>query len=226
MRKNTFTFLRTLFLTITLPVISITFVSCEQDDESETQNHPKAVDLGLSVKWASCNVGAKSPKDYGDYYAWGETETKSNYDGGTYKLFWDDIDGDGYGEFVNIDNNISGTSYDVASVKWGDGWRMPTYDEFKELLEKCSWTFTYYEGYKVTGPNGNSIFLPLPGCRYGSETINRSWDGHYWSGSLTDSDDGEYAAFYLYINSAYNEPCAFISYSSGPHGKSIRPVKR
>ncbi len=150
-------------------------------------NHVHAVDLGLSVKWACCNVGASVPEGYGGYYAWGETEEKSDYDWDTYK-YYIDTNGDGYKDtWQNIGSNISGTSYDVAHVKWGGSWRMPTVDEIKELCEKCSWEWTTVNGVngqKVTGPNGNSIFLPAAGYRYGTSLYYAGSYGYYWSGTL------------------------------------------
>ena len=95
----------------------------------------------------------------------GETEEKSDYSEDTYKYLCDE-DGDGVKEYVNIGNNISGTEYDEARQKWGGSWRMPTKEEFNELLSKCTWTWMTYKGingYKVTGPNGDSIFLPAVG---------------------------------------------------------------
>ena len=113
-----------------------------------------AIDLGLSVKWASCNIGASSPERTGGYYACGETEVKSNYTWETYKYYAN-------GKYTSIGTSICGTQYDVAHVKWGGQWRMPTLAELKELVNECTWTWTTLngvKGMKVTGPNGNSIF--------------------------------------------------------------------
>lgn len=111
-----------------------------------------AVDLGLSVCWASCNVGASSPEDMGGHYAWGETETKVKYKNDNYSLFE-----------RTFSSSIEGTTYDVAHVKWGDRWRMPTESEVEELMDKCTWVKEVKNGqggYTITGPNGKSIFLP------------------------------------------------------------------
>ena len=122
-------------------------------------NGHEYVDLGLSVRWATCNVGANNPEDYGDYYAWGETKTKKEYteeNCETYKNIGD----------------IKGTSRDVAHVRWGSPWRMPTEEESQELIDNCDWEWTTLngvEGSKVTSrKNGNSIFLPAAGWRYGT----------------------------------------------------------
>ena len=184
------------------------------------------VDLGLSVKWATCNVGASKPEEYGGYYAWGETEEKENNSWNTYK--WCN------GSSNTLTKYCTGSSYgtvdkkttlapedDVAHVKWGGNWRMPTRAEQDELREKCRWnwdTVNGVKGYKVTGPNGNSIFLPAAGYRNGTGVNSRGSYGDYWSSSLYsyDSDD------------AYNLGFRSGSYvwdnDSRYHGRSVRPV--
>lgn len=118
----------------------------------ETIEQKGAVDLGLSVKWAACNIGAKRPMEYGDYFAWGETKTKGSYTRDNCKT-----------HDVKL-NDISGNSeYDAARTTLGNGWRMPTKEEMEELIDKCSWTWKTYngiEGYVITGKNDKSIFLP------------------------------------------------------------------
>jgi len=180
------------------------------------------VDLGLSVNWAGWNVGASSPEQYGGYYAWGETEEKSDYSMETYK-YWVDSDGDGYsdyGEFTNIGTDISGTQYDVARQKWGGSWRMPTKAEIDELTSKCKWTWYQYKGvngYKVTGPNGNSIFLPAAGYRGGTSLNYDGSHGFYWGATLHED---------------YDYGVAWSLFSGGGDGSgyrdaglSVRPVK-
>lgn len=188
-------------------------------------NHVHAVDLGLSVKWACCNVGASTPEGYGGYYAWGETEEKSNYTASTYKYYLGNLDSDSHyydsNEFQNIGSNISGTSYDVAHVKWGGSWRMPTRDEIKELRKKCSWQWTEVNGIKgdkVTGPNGNSIFLPAAGYRYGTEVNGRGSYGYYWSGTLRENYSGD--AYNLYF---YSGEFGYLCYCR-IYGHTVRPV--
>ncbi len=114
-------------------------------------NGHEYVDLGLpsGVKWATCNVGANSPYDFGDYFSWGETRTKREYSTHTHKN-------------INVKNIAGMSRYDVATAKWGVPWRMPTKNELDELARKCSWEWTA-NGAVVTGPNGNSIFLPIAG---------------------------------------------------------------
>ena len=167
-------------------------VKVEDDSACNDANHVHAVDLGLSVKWASCNVGASKPEEYGGFYAWGETEEKSDYNWKTYKWcnysyfsmtkYCTDSD-DGH-----VDNKtVLDPEDDVAHVKWGGSWRMPTKDEIEELHDKCSWTWTTLNGVNgcmVTGPNGNSIFLPAAGVHRGPKLYVIGNYGHYWSSSL------------------------------------------
>ena len=193
----------------------------DSDDDTPTTDS-RAVDLGLSVKWASCNVGATAPEEYGGYYAWGETEEKSNY-GWNYKYYWSDKDGDGNWdsiEYVNIGSDISGTQYDVAHVKWGGSWRMPTWEEQQELLDNCTWYWTTLNGiygYRVTGSNGNSIFLPAAGYRNGTEVNSRGSFGSYWSSSLYSDSSNAYGLYF--ISSGYGCGNDYRNY-----GLTIRPV--
>lgn len=181
--------------------------------KSEGPTPGEAIDLGLSVKWASRNVGASSPEDYGGYYAWGETEERDFWDYGLLKYKWFNSE---TCYMIYIGSNISGTQYDVARVKWGGSWRMPTRDEIKELVYNCIWKWTTYngvEGQLVTGPNGNSIFLPT--------NINHSLrHGYYWSASLYDNSI-EDCAYALQFNSSR----ILWDYIVGrDYGYSVRPV--
>ena len=113
------------------------------------------VDLGLSVRWATCNVGANSPEVYGSYFAWGETSAKTDYGSITQNSIRKDIG-----------VNISGSSYDAAHTKLGGNWRMPTKIEFQELIDNCKWKPARYngtDGFCITGPNGKAIFIPAAG---------------------------------------------------------------
>ena len=186
----------------------------------------EAIDLGLSVKWATCNLGAEQPEDYGEYYAWGETETKSSYSWTTYKFGTNSS-----GPFSKYNTQISyGTADDkivlepgddVARVKLGGGWRIPTDAEWTELRTKCTWTRTTQNGvngYKFTASNGNSIFLPAAGCRDDTDLRAAGSDGYYWSSSLA-TDIPSYARgvfFYPSDVSWYN----FLRC----YGQSVRPV--
>lgn len=184
------------------------------------------VDLGLSVKWATCDVGASSPSDYGDYYAWGETATKSNYDWSTYKWCKESFDSltkyntvNSYGAVDNMKR--LDREDDVANAKWGGTWRMPTDEEMTELREKCDWTWAKQggkDGYRVTSrTNGNSIFLPAAGTRRLSSLFLTGSFGFYWSSSLSTSSDT--ALFMGFDSSGIGE-------SNLPrcYGFSVRPV--
>lgn len=144
----------------------------------------EAVDLGLSVKWATFNVGASRPERYGCYYAWGETEEKDSYSEENY-LYYSN------GSYADIGSNIAGTQYDVAHVKWGGAWRMPTSDEQYELIWNCDWEWTTIDGvkgYKVKSRvNDEFIFLPASGFREDTEISGLDNIGTYWSSVLRDS---------------------------------------
>ncbi|MBQ5826344.1 MAG: hypothetical protein IIW46_02555 [Bacteroidaceae bacterium] len=181
-----------------LAMVAFTFTSCSLFDLDEMDGH-EYVDLGLSVKWATCNVGADSPEDYGDYFAWGETSPKSTYDWSTYKWCKGAYDNltkyNTNSGFGTVDNkNQLDLSDDAARANWGGSWRMPTDEEFIELGEKCSWKRTTQngvKGYKVTSKtNGNSIFLPAAGDRIGSSLDDAGSCGSYWSSSLETFMDG------------------------------------
>ena len=185
------------------------------------------VDLGLSVKWATCNVGANKPEDYGDYFAWGETKPKTTYNWSTYKWCRGSYDTQtkynnksGYGT-VDKKRTLE-LADDAARANWGGSWRMPTKAEQDELREKCTWIWTTQNGvagYRVTSKsNGNSIFLPAAGYRYGSSLYSAGSYGYYWSSSL-DTDRPDYA-YELYIYSDDVSRNYYRRYS----GCSVRPV--
>ena len=186
------------------------------------------VDLGLSVKWATCNVGASSPSDYGNYYAWGETSPKSEYSWSNLKYCSDDS-GDSFtkyntkSNYGSVDNKTRlDLSDDAARANWGGKWRMPTKAEFDELKSNCTYTWTTQggkNGYKVTSKkNGNRIFLPAAGYRYGTSVLNAGSYGIYWSSSLFTGSP--FSAWLLLFNSS-----DFYTYgSSRRSGFSVRPV--
>lgn len=131
-----------------------------------------AVDLGLSVKWAPQNIGADSPEEMGERFAWGETAPKEDYDytWATYKYAKGSSD-----KLIPIGRDIGGTRYDAATVNWGRSWRMPTADEYEELIIMCSFEWVAEDalvgtrGFKVTGPNGNTLFFPCTTGIFGNE---------------------------------------------------------
>ena len=161
-----------------------------------------AVDLGLSVKWATCNVGATTPEEYGDYFAWGETTTKETYkedNSLTYGLSNSELQSQGY---IDSEGNLT-PQYDAATANWGGTWRMPTYEELKELRTNCTWTIATQNdvyGYNVEGPNGNSIFLPIVvgGGRgyYWSSTPNENYVGNAWGLNFGSADHDRYLIRY------------------------------
>ncbi len=188
---------------------------------------PDAVELGLSVKWASVNLGATTPEAFGDYYAWGETETKSNYNFTTYK-FGTDVTLSKYNtksSYGTVDNKTvldkGANGDDVASKKLGGKWRMPTDAEWTELLTECTWTWTTQngvKGYKVTANNGNSIFLPAAGYRLDTGFVDKGLYCGYWSSSVRT--DLPYGAWGIFADSG-----SFArGWSSRCYGFSVRPV--
>lgn len=168
-------------------------------------HHPHMIDLGLpsGTKWACCNVGATKPEEYGGYYAWGETSEKGEYYHVDNYIYWNDLDGNGdwdEREFVDIGSDIAGTKYDAATVNWGSPWQMPSLAQCKELIEYCTsiWkTINNNNGKVITGPNGNSIFLPAAGARW-SVLYNLGMRGYYWSSTVDESYMGSaYHLFYV-----------------------------
>ena len=190
-------------------------------------DRPK-VDLGLpsGIKWAAYNVGATKPEEYGGYYAWGETEEKTDYSWDTYK--WMDENKelvkycDAPGEGIIDNKTILEPQDDVAHVKWGGNWRMPTAAEQQELIDNCDWVFTTLngvEGYKVIATNGNSIFFPSSGCRYRTNVYAVGVNANMWSSSL-DTDDSIYANYIFLNNESYKWDGSYTRY----YGFSVRPV--
>ena len=216
-----------------LVAFSSIFVSCAEKEEFEDFkktyiNGYEYVDLGLpsGLKWATCNVGASTPEECGGYYAWGETEEKDNYSWSTYK--WCNGSDDSMTKYCTdssygtVDNKTTlDPEDDVAHVKWGGSWRMPTNAEQDELLKNCTWNKTIQNGVngcKVTGPNGNSIFLPDAGFRSNAEVNGWGNCGGNWS-SLLYSNDCHYALD-LISEISYNALYANERYL----GLSVRPV--
>ncbi len=180
---------KSLTLSLGVAALCLCYASCVDNDTDDSIyigsisgsiNGHDYVDLGLSVKWATCNVGADSPNAYGDYFAWGETTTKSNYTRSssvTYGMSMSDISGN--------------ATYDAARANWGGTWRMPTKDEMDELVDKCTteWiTVNGVGGRKVTGLNGNNIFLPAAGIRFDRSLNYGGAYGYYWSSSSRGND--------------------------------------
>lgn len=207
----------------------VTVEAVPGDEGCPDENHVHAIDLGLSVKWACCNVGATRPEEYGGYYAWGETEEKSVYNEVTYKYSHGiDEGGDGWYDWYrdksydNIGSDISGTQYDVAHVKWGGSWRMPTLAEFEELYNSCTSEWTILNGVygrKFTSrKNGNSIFLPAAGDRDNDNLNYAGSRGYYWSSSL--NTDNLHSAYSL----SFRLGSVDTFHLNRCYGRSVRPV--
>ena len=198
---------------------------------SINKNAIQAVDLGLSVKWGSCNLGANKPHEYGYYYAWGETTPKNNYNWKTYKLCkGTDVSLTKYNHLAaygKVDKKSAlELSDDAVNVNLGEGWRIPTKKEFEELLNNCVWTWTInngIRGYKVTskkhGYTNNSIFIPAAGFYNGSDFLNAENSyGNYFSSSL-DNSAPNWASFLAFHPNGINIQCCNRYF-----GLSIRPV--
>ena len=197
-------------------------------EPEDPYNGHEYVDLGLSVKWATCNVGATKPEEYGDYFAWGEVEPKEVYDWSTYKWCF------GSATSLNKYNDYSSNGYidnrsyleladDAARASWGGEWRMPTSGELDELLTNCIWTWTTVNGvngYKVTSKvNGNYIFLPAAGSRENNNQYGVNDYAYYWS-SISRSGRYSYRALYL----CFNQSDIYGNDLDRCIGFSIRPV--
>ena len=202
--------------------------SSDNTETSGMENGHEWVDLGLSVKWATCNVGAIQPEEFGDYFAWGEVETKTIYNWSTYKYGSDShqltkyCNNSDFGKDGFTDNKtVLDPEDDAATANWGGAWRIPTIAEQQELINNCTWTWTTQNGvngYKVTGPNGNSIFLPAAGY-IGVGTLHDAGSyGNYWSSSL--NSDYPNAAYFVGFYSDYAGRDSY--YRSC--GQSVRPV--
>ena len=182
-----------------------------------TINGHEYIDLGLSVKWATCNINANNPWDYGSYFAWGETSKKSSYTKDNSKTYSNS----------RYDNGIGGNiSTDVASANWGGSWRLPAKKEFQELLNNCTWIWTTFNdvvGFKVKSiKNGRSIFLPAAGYRDGTLLTTAGYLGHYWSS--TPGEDYSDRAFCLCFFMDNYKKYYFVHQKERYNGYSIRPV--
>ena len=179
---------------LTIDVNDVDSVVFFGNGNSQPGNY-EAIDLGLpsGLKWASCNVGATVPEQVGAYFAWGETQTKQIYDWENYKwcngtdsVMTKYVTNPEFGQVDNL--SVLKPEDDAAHVNWGGAWRMPTKDEFDELIHKCSWTLITMDngtvGFQVKGPNGNTIFLPMGGYRNGGMLRMLNKYGSYWTSDL------------------------------------------
>ena len=203
----------------------------------------QAIDLGLSVNWAICNVGADAPEEYGDWLSFGELEAKTTYAASNYYFnspenieYWKSQDASYVA--LPIPYDICGTMFDAAHVRWKNGWRMPTQAELDELVSKCKYQWTKQNGVQgtlVTGPNGKTIFLPAAGYGSASFTAGSSDVGKrgiFWSGTHQTAA----SEAYNHWNDASTLTCAMYAFDVSGHGSqrgydwcgngmSIRPVR-
>ena len=230
MKKN----FKRLFYVFT-SILLLFFYACSEsaidNDVEETPSQPvettpkingyEYVDLGLSVLWATHNVGATNQWQYGGYYCWGELEQKNYYSQDTYEYYK-------YGSYVDIGTEISGTRYDVARMQWGNPWRLPTEAEVKELLDNCTCVVniqghgvgnSFYEEVvcaEFTGPNGNKIILPLSGYKLYNAVDDKKQEGTYLTGTKIDR------AYIYTLDVSDNSSIGWMGFRY--MGYSVRPV--
>lgn len=237
------------FLAIVAMSASLLMAGCEKEENGDSTGggnnngggnnggggsttNAEWVDLGLpsGLLWASCNVGATAPEDYGDYFAWGETTTKTNYSLNTYR--YGTVDAEGY--LATLTKYNTSTNYgtvdtlttlqsgdDAATANMGDGVRTPTLDEWSELLDNTTaeWTaLNGVSGIKFTASNGKSIFLPAAGWYSSSVLLNAGDNGFYWSSSLDEDKPYRAHSFDFYSGDQY------MYYVNRIHGISVRAV--
>lgn len=179
----------------------------------------KPVDMGLSVKWASCNLGATKSEQSGFYYAWGETAVKANYNANNSTTYSYSLSELRSMKVIDV-KNILLSAKDAATVKLGKEWRIPTKEEAEELIKKCEWEWVLkngVKGYKVTGPNGKFIFLPAKGYFFGAQLYDTDESGNYWTSTGYDNGNFSYA-----LDFTRRAPKVNSSGRSG--GRCIRPV--
>ena len=203
------------------PVVAVIQAESARETTEASQKDVEgivSVDLGLpsGTKWANMNVGASGPDSPGEYFAWGDVGIKDNYDIQSYAHFKN-------GALQDIGNDIAGTEYDVARTRWGGEWHMPTKQQFEELMAKCTWEWEEREnfnGFKVTGPNGNSIFLPAAYNRSGSDLPDgMEAFGEYWTATASGEKNSWLFRFYEDSRPSMDEG------GYRPYGLSVRPVK-
>ncbi len=222
-------------------VLMMTMVACGSDEPNPGKVTPEAVDLGLSVKWASFNVGAKDEGSYGGLYCWADTTgTNHSLDGiflefhdyeGHVKCTWSSVH---YGGTSPM-NDISGRACDVATYKWGSEWRIPTKGEMQELLSQCKWeesTMGTVRGWRVTGPSGKSIFMPAAGLREGDSNDYRGSAAYYWTSTLLPMSQQLASGYDSNVACAAHSmtvttgKAAQMSTQLRCYGLSVRPVRK
>ena len=216
-------------MAIALPFVFISSCGDDKKDEPATPDNREYVDLGLpsGTLWATCNIGATIPEGMGDYFAWGETAPKDKYDMDNYKWYNSSSDkltkyctDDKYGTVDNKTELLP--EDDAAYVNWGPMWRMPTLDQQQELIERCKWQWVERNGVYgrlVTGPNGNTLFLPAADYRGDNSLNNAQSIGAYWSRTL----DSGYPSGLYFRDFEWESVYLFSHIRS--HGFTVRPVR-
>ena len=212
-----------------------TYYKTPQSSSGALAGH-EYIDLGLSVKWATCNLGANAPEEYGKYYAWGETYNKSTYNSSTYK--WSNGTSTSLTKYIvdskfgKIDNNTElDPEDDAATVNWGGEWRMPTETEMQELIDNCIWKYTNYKGVEgcmvISKVNGNYIFLPAAGIYADTGWIMDEGVicGHYWTSTLRTDYSSAAKACAFDIDETHEIKKLITGSSYRIRGCSIRPVR-
>jgi hypothetical protein len=178
--------------------------------------HPHVIDMGNGLKFSCCNVGASAPWEYGGHYAWGETDVKSYYNNDNYQYFRNL-------KFVDIGSNISGTQYDVAFMKVGNAWCMPTRNQMQYLQNDCTrnWiSLNGINGMKFTSTNGSSIFLPAAGWYIDTELDSQGYVGEYWTSNNVSNNVNDARSFSI------NDSGVYISTDGRVQGLSVRPIAK
>lgn len=223
-------------------VLSLVAITANCQIVQKVDGH-ECVDLGLSVNWASCNIGSQSPEEFGDYYAWGETYTKASYNRMTYKFsggkegllesLTDYVKYKGTENKQNPNDSKLEECDDVAHILWGGSWRMPTKAEIKELVESCDWVFEEFNKimgcWAISKINGNKIFFPLAGYIHDDVVYDVGLSGKYWASELRG--DMCFEAYQIWISFAdnlarmENKSSVFLSDDGErENGRSVRPV--
>ena len=214
-------------------LVALTLVSCEKETLPEN-----VVDLGLSVKWSTINVGAINPEDYGYYFAWGEFHQNENCNWETYK--WFNKDNKSLTKYCvssesgTVDNKtVLDLEDDVASIRWGDNWRMPTKEEFDELINNCTAKIVGYDLVLTSNVEGyRDCYISFPIGGYTGETV---YGGrcYYWSSTLSNEEtdinnnysiSGPFKAYCLQVNNSIEYPC-YTTLMNRSYGFYVRPVR-
>ena len=186
--------MRRVYLMIFMVLFGLS-AKAQSDDICPDNKHPHVIDMGLpsGTKWACCNIGASSPEGYGGYFAWGERREREYYNKRSLS--------EKFIGYYHIGDDIAGTRFDAARYRWGSPWRMPTYEQFMELVLFCTMTWTTRNGVNgtlLTGPNGGMIFLPAAGDRWDTSLLREGEVGYYWSSTLRPYGEGRAYGFDFY----------------------------